>query len=116
MPGAGAQSPRSKAPDTSMRLTPEQRQIIQEEVSSTFEPDAEVRLFGSRTDDTRRGGDIDLHIVTGLPATETLEAEMRLYARLQQRLGERKIDIVTHNRSRPERPIDREAFRTGVLL
>lgn len=45
-----------------MRLNETVREIIKSEVDSQLGPDAVVRLFGSRVDDTRRGGDIDLLI------------------------------------------------------
>lgn len=99
-----------------MRLTPEQQDIIREEVHAIFGPEARVHLFGSRTDDTVRGGDIDLYIEAPGTEAELLDRELRLYARLQRRLGERRIDIVTHDPNRPLRPIDRHARETGVML
>ena len=45
-----------------MRLTPTQATIIREAVHRHFGEDADVRLFGSRTDDSKRGGDIDLYL------------------------------------------------------
>ena len=47
-----------------MRLDKHTCQIIQEEVAKQFGIRAVVRLFGSRTDDLQRGGDIDLYIKT----------------------------------------------------
>lgn len=99
-----------------MRLTAEQRSAIVEETTRTFGPAASVRLFGSRADDARRGGDIDLHIeAEGSPA-ELLDRELALYARLLRRLGERRIDIVVQPRGATLRPIDEQARRSGVLL
>jgi len=43
-----------------MRLSPRQVNVIQQAVSELAGKDATVRLFGSRTDDNARGGDIDL--------------------------------------------------------
>lgn len=99
-----------------VRLSPAQTETIRQAVREAFGPAAVVRLFGSRVDPAQRGGDIDLHIETDLPPEQALEAEMRLYALLQRRLGPQRIDIVTHRRGQPLRPIDREAHRTGVLL
>ncbi|KPV39045.1 DNA polymerase III subunit beta [Thiohalorhabdus denitrificans] len=99
-----------------MRLTEQQRQTIREEVANTFGPNASVRLFGSRLDDERRGGDIDLYIEADSTPEELLGQELKLYARLQRRLGERRIDIVVHGQGRPLRPIDRHARESGVAL
>lgn len=43
-----------------MRLSRIERDVIVREARESFGPDARVKLFGSRTDDSRRGGDIDL--------------------------------------------------------
>ncbi|MFW5910441.1 MAG: nucleotidyltransferase domain-containing protein [Thiohalospira sp.] len=99
-----------------MRLTQEQRQIIREEAANIFGPGVSVRLFGSRLDDERRGGDIDLYIEANGTPEELLGQELKLYARLQRRLGERRIDIVVHGQGRPLRPIDRHARESGVAL
>lgn len=99
-----------------MRLTAAQRQAIVEETARTFGPQARVRLFGSRVDDSARGGDIDLHIETNGSPAERLDLELKLYARLIRRLGDRHIDIVVHQRGEPPRPIDEQAQRTGILL
>lgn len=99
-----------------MRLTDEQRQIIREEINRIFGADAVVRLFGSRADDHARGGDIDLHIEAEGTPGELLDRELKLGARLQRRLGERRIDVVVHGRDKPLRAIDRHARETGVRL
>lgn len=50
-----------------MRLTPDQTRIIKAAVAREFEPDARIWLFGSRTHDHKRGGDIDLYVETRHP-------------------------------------------------
>lgn len=45
-----------------MRLSPAEVAAIGESAVQAFGEDAVVRVFGSRLDDSRRGGDIDLHI------------------------------------------------------
>jgi len=99
-----------------VRLSNQQQRIIREEAQAVFGPTVEVRIFGSRLDDGARGGDIDIHVETQGDVKERLNRELRLYARLQRRLGERSMDIVVHDREQPMRDIDRHALATGVRL
>ena len=100
-----------------MRLSSEKVEAIKGAAAEIFGGDAQVWLFGSRADDDRRGGDVDLYIETGLDSdAERARLEARFWARLQRLLGERKIDIVTHDRGAPLRPIDQQARNTGIRL
>lgn len=99
-----------------MRLTAEQTDVIREETRRAFGPDASVHLFGSRVYDDHKGGDIDLHVETRLPTSQAQQAASKLYARLQRRLGEQRIDIVTHCAGQPLRPIDQTALEQGIRL
>jgi len=99
-----------------MRITPEQRRIIVEAARQAFGPHARARLFGSRTDDRQRGGDLDVLVdVPELPPDAIWQAA-RLEARLQLLLGEQKIDVVLAGPGDADAPIVREASRTGVPL
>ena len=75
---------------TRMRLSVEEAKSIRQCVLR-FDPKAEVFLFGSRADDTRRGGDIDLLIVS---KEIGLRQRLRLQSALEDALGLRKIDLV----------------------
>ena len=99
-----------------MRITEKQIEAIKELVSRHFGSNAKLILFGSRVDDSARGGDIDLYVETNLPSEKMLKAEMALYAGLQRRLGERRIDIIVHRDEAPLQPIHEEALRTGICL
>lgn len=98
-----------------MRLTAEEVAGIKAAVAEVFGDAAPVRLFGSRTDDGARGGDIDLLVET-TPGDATLAREMALEAALAARIGERKVDIVLMESGPPRRPIEKIALRDGVLL
>lgn len=54
-------------------------------------------MFGSRTDDSKKGGDIDLFIKNNDESTLTLEAKIHYLTELKKILGEQKIDVVFDN-------------------
>ncbi|HEY3874897.1 MAG TPA: nucleotidyltransferase domain-containing protein [Candidatus Kapabacteria bacterium] len=74
-----------------MRLTSFEQQSIRETVRQ-FLPNAKVYLYGSRVDDSKRGGDIDIMIVNPEPVLRKTVGEIRW--RLWERIGEQKIDIL----------------------
>ena len=99
-----------------MRLTPEQAAIIREAAAEVFGSDARVWLFGSRVDDSKRGGDIDLLIeAPQLPAVESFLRKVRFLGKLEEGLGERRIDVVIQHPG-DTRAIVRVARATGVRL
>jgi predicted nucleotidyltransferase len=72
-----------------MRLETEQVQAIREEIRQT-DPAAEIYLYGSRTDDSARGGDIDLWVRS---SRITYRETLRLLTRIKDRIGWQKIDL-----------------------
>lgn len=96
-----------------MRLTPHERDVIRRLGLRHFR--RLPRLFGSRLDEARRGGDIDLLIATDLPPGQAARRRIDLLADLWLELGARKIDIVLDDGSGPE-PIVERARREGVEL
>ncbi len=96
-----------------MRLSTKQREIIKDIVVSYFK-NAKVYLFGSRVDDKKRGGDIDLYLE--LPSKPHFLDKPRLVAALKRALGEQKIDLVFHYPNKKETLIDKEAKQKRVLL
>lgn len=96
-----------------MRLSDQERHLIRNVAAEVFGPDVRVLLFGSRVDDTLRGGDIDLFVETR-DGSDLLSKKMRFAVQLQLRLGEQKIDIVVA--TDPARLIEQEARRTGVAV
>jgi hypothetical protein len=79
-----------------MRLTDTERRAIEAASREVLPPGTRVALFGSRTDDTRRGGDIDLLLEPPDPLTPaaTVDLRTRLAARPYRLMGERRIDIL----------------------
>ncbi len=72
-----------------MRLSADQAAAIRQCVQR-FDSEAQVMLFGSRADDARRGGDVDLLIVS---RRINLRAQLRLQSKLEDILGLQKIDL-----------------------
>lgn len=99
-----------------MRLTSEQIATIKTATAEYFGPDAAVLLFGSRTDDEKRGGDIDLYIECPRPLPDAVTKSSRMNAALQMKLGAQKIDIVVWSPGQKRLSIHDEAKRTGVRL
>lgn len=101
-----------------MRLNETERQAIKAAAFECFGPQASVRLFGSRTREDRRGGDIDLLVETRLDDAHLVSRAHTLFlARLQERLGEQKIDVLIDYPGRTRRPpIYAIARREGVML
>jgi predicted nucleotidyltransferase len=102
-----------------MRLSQEEVAAIKRLVAEAYGPEAVVRLFGSRVDDRRRGGDVDLHVEVDRPgpySSEDLHTELRLQPRLEEALGDRKVDLVVRYPYHPETTIDRIAVKTGIVL
>lgn len=60
-----------------MRLTLEQTTLILRAIADQTGPGARVALFGSRVDDSRRGGDIDLLIESDPPLSGLQRAGIR---------------------------------------
>jgi len=73
-----------------VRLSEPERQIIKTTIHR-HDPRAQVLLFGSRTDDSKRGGDIDLLVIS---QALNFSDKLQILADLDQELGEQKIDLL----------------------
>ena len=101
-----------------MRLTNQQLSIIKTTATQLFGVSTGVWLFGSRVDDTARGGDIDLYIELIISNVDAIvDAKLRFMMEMHKKLGERKIDVVI---CRPESNNDLAIYRvakeTGIKL
>lgn len=102
-----------------MRLSTREIAAIGEAARDCFAPDSVVRLFGSRLEDARRGGDIDLLVETpkALSPRELVECRSRFVARLYRLIGEQRIDVlVVAADAADDRPVIAVARREGRLL
>jgi predicted nucleotidyltransferase len=73
-----------------MRLSPAQLDKIQRVCQQTFTNGASVWLFGSRLDDSARGGDVDLYVEA---PPLTLIDELRCKIRLEEAL-QMPVDLI----------------------
>jgi predicted nucleotidyltransferase len=93
-----------------MRLDEQARKAIVQAVSSA-DPAATVYLFGSRVDDSAKGGDIDLLVLSD---KIDLMAKLDILGRLHGVLGEQRIDLLVFPDL--EKPFARLAAKEGQRL
>ena len=95
-----------------MRLTPDQTQAIRQRIHNHMGERARIWLFGSRVDDSRRGGDVDLYVE---PETAPdLTARLRCRSELADAL-DLNVDLIVQQPGR-DLPIYRIAKQSGVWL
>jgi predicted nucleotidyltransferase len=94
-----------------MRLCKEQIEVLKNKLQ-TLSSSAKLYLFGSRIDDTARGGDIDLLVVSD----ELTQKDLRLLrVDFFKHFGEQKLDIVLDN-GEFKNPFVKHIFQKAVLL
>lgn len=94
-----------------MRLYQEQIKVLKDKLK-TISSTAQLYLFGSRTDDSKKGGDIDLLVVS----KDMTKKDLR-YLRIEffKHFGEQKIDIVLDDGEFKD-PFTRHIIKKAVLL
>lgn len=102
--------------ERAVRLTDDERRIIRDAVRRHFGPAAIVRLFGSRTQDAARGGDIDLLVESPVPIDNALAASLKVEVDIQMACDDPKVDILVIDPTTPTQPIHQLAKASGVLL
>ena len=95
-----------------MRLSASEIAAIREEIGR-LDPNAGVYLYGSRVDDTARGGDVDLLIISD---TLGFQEVLRLRIRILDRIGWQQLDLVVRRRDQVNEPLAAMARETGVKL
>jgi predicted nucleotidyltransferase len=100
-----------------MRLQETQRAAIKKIVADIVGADSRVLLFGSRVDDTKSGGDIDLLVETDQIIPNRVELLCKLEGRFAMVLGDRKIDVLLKDARTPQHSsIYLAASANGILL
>ena len=93
-----------------LRLTTNEVTTIKKVVYS-LDPQAKIYLFGSRVDDNKRGGDIDLLIFSNELTQEDIS---RIKYDLWDEIGEQKLDILIVKDT--SHPFTRIALKESILL
>jgi len=93
-----------------MRITEREKNAIIDAVKSA-DPDAKVWLFGSRTDDGKKGGDIDIGILSSkVDVMEEIEIRQKTF----DIIGEQKLDLVVSKDGQDA--FFKYAVKKGILL
>lgn len=95
-----------------MRLTTSQIETIRQTARQNFGAEASVWLFGSRVDNARRGGDVDLYIES--TQKNTLMSELRCKVVLEDSL-DLHVDLIVKEPGK-DKPIYQLAKTQGVQL
>lgn len=95
-----------------MRISDEQIDFLKKDVMALL-PDAVVYLFGSRVDDEKKGGDIDIMILSNRKVRWKEKARIKWH--FFEKYGEQKLDIVSST-FEEENPFKRIVLREGVRL
>lgn len=96
-----------------MRVTPEQISTIVQTARHVAGENTHVWLFGSRLDDARKGGDIDL-LIESTPLASTLD-RARIKNYLEQHL-QLPVDVLTTCPGAKERPFIALARAQAIRL
>lgn len=99
-----------------MRLSPAQVEVIRQVTREVVGPSARVVLFGSRTDDALRGGDVDLMIELEDEVVEPALVMARIASRISRRMDGRKVDVLLKAPNLSIQPIHAVAEQTGIVL
>jgi predicted nucleotidyltransferase len=93
-----------------MRLSPEEKSAIVDAVIR-FDPESRIYLFGSRVDDSQKGGDIDILVFS---SRLTFKDKLKIKASIFESIEEQKLDLVIARNSKD--PFVEIALEKGVQL
>ena len=99
-----------------MRISQNYIDAIKKYTHIVFGDTAEVFLFGSRVDDSRKGGDIDLYIIPHSTddRRKLFSKKISFLTQLKSVIGEQKIDVLIAKDE--HKSIEKEARMTGIAL
>ena len=94
-----------------MRLNNFYKTAIKQTFKEVFS-NGSIYLFGSRVDDSKKGGDIDLFLE--IEENPNLSQKIKFLAKLKMKIGEQKIDVVFNEDS--SRVIEKEIRKCAIKL
>lgn len=99
-----------------MRLTDQQIDIIRDLAKQVAGSESRVRVFGSRLDDSARGGDLDIMRELPHPIENPALMAARMSALVSRAMDGRKVDVLLSAPNLLRLPIHNVAFNEGQLL
>ena len=99
-----------------MRLSQDMCSYIKRQAKKVVAADASVLVFGSRVDDSAKGGDLDIIVESNIPILEPALASSRLAAQISRRMLGRKVDVLLTAPNIAKLPIHEIAKNSGVKL
>ena len=99
-----------------MRISQSEQAAIRAVSTEMLGAEVGVWLFGSRVDDRKRGGDIDIMLDMEKPVDNPALLAARFSARLTRLMRGRKVDVLLFAPNLLHLPIHDFAFKEGVKL
>jgi len=99
-----------------MRVTPEQIKSIKHIISEVVGEEVNVILFGSRTDDSQRGGDVDILLEMSNKSKNPAWLAARISAKISRIMMGRKVDVLILAPNLKVLPIHEQAKLTGIQI
>ena len=94
-----------------MRLNSDEIEILKKSLKE-LDKDAQIFLFGSRIDDEKKGGDIDLLVISQKLNRKSIR---HIKHRFFENFGEQKIDIIIDNGQMRD-PFIKKIYNHSVIL
>lgn len=99
-----------------MRISEIDIREIKKIIASKINGNYSVRLFGSRLDDSKKGGDVDLLIETQFPIEGSAVLSAEIAVQIERYFEGRKTDILLIAPNLKKMPVHEVALQEGVIL
>ncbi len=100
-----------------MRISDHEISLIKRLACQIFGSKTKIYLFGSRIDDRKKGGDIDLFISSEQKSNLTVSKKIEFLVELKSLIGNQKIDVILDTDStRQKKQFHRSITQQAVEL